>query len=125
MLNVNQKKALKEMLAPGSRTADEVAAAAGLSVSTVYNYLANDEFRAALDQRLDHSISSATVRLTQLSEKAINALEEILDNKDASDTNKRLAAVAALDAMLRVQDLRNLMGRMARIEKEIAEIKGR
>lgn len=118
-MNANKRKVLNLMLSPQASTIPQIADSAGLGERTVYSYLADPEFKRELDARLDQAIAEATINLTRISGKAVRTLEAIMDNQEASDTNRRLAAVSILDATLRMQELKATTDRISRLEAAV------
>jgi hypothetical protein len=120
-LNVNQKKALREYLKPGARTAADVAEAIGLTERTIHEYMQCEEFRRFLHAGLDRSISQANIQLTHLSILAINTLRELLKSDKTSDTNKRLSAQVVLDNLYKIKEVSEFAERLSKLERKIME----
>lgn len=75
-LSRNQAKALQALLT--CSTIAEAAECCGLTERTLYNYLADDTFKAELRRRQDEILSSTTAALTGLSQEAVKALADAL-----------------------------------------------
>ena len=55
-----------------------------------------------------------------LGDKAINAIESVIDHPDQEGaSNKRLAAQAILDQLLKLRELRNIETRISDLEKAL------
>lgn len=118
-LNQNQKRVLAELMNPATRTQDEIAASCGLATRTVAGYLADDEFNAELNRLLDNVISRANAKLVGIVGAAIDTLQDILESEDTDTTNRRLTAIAILDNMLKLQEIKIVTDRLAKLEKAV------
>ena len=113
----NQRRALAALLA--SKTIAEAAAACRLSEKTLYRYLENPDFRQALTQAETGLIDETGRRLLTGQDKALEALEGII--KSGKDTDRRLAAVAWLDLLLKWRQAETLEARVAALEASAYE----
>jgi transcriptional antiterminator len=119
MLNQNQKAAIRAFLSEKPRTVAEVARETGVTERTIYNYLEDPEFQAALNQKQAAITTLAILRLGRLAEKALDGLEKVMDNPDmAGATNLRLAAKDVLKLLATFTD-QEIENRLARLEREI------
>lgn len=117
-LNRNQSKAITALLVHS--TIEQAAEAANLTPRTIHRYLDDAEFRAALSQAEGAAIDLATRRLLRLGDKAIDALESVLDNPAQKGAgNKRLAAQAILDHLLKLRELRSVEQRISELERAV------
>ena len=119
MMNTNQKKVLAELLSPGSRTIPEVAAAVGLGERTVYAYLQDPEFQRELNAGLDRAITQASIQLANLSSRAVKVFEYLLRSEGVSDTNRRLAADAVLNHLVKLITEREFLDRLEALERKV------
>jgi len=115
-MNQNQRKALQALLDPRSRTMAEVATTCGLSERTIYNYLADPEFKGALYKKVSQQIDQAAAGLSAEAGSAVYALRYLVRSKSVSDSNKRQAACAVLDYLLKFNDA-NLEDRISALEE--------
>lgn len=114
----NQRKAIAALLR--YKTIEEAAEAISVNPKTLHRWLDRADFRLALGQAEGASLDRITRRLLVLGDKAINAIEDIIDNPDQPGaSNKRLAAQAILDQLLKLRELRNIEGRLADLEAAI------
>jgi AcrR family transcriptional regulator len=118
-LNVNQKKVLAEFLNPETREISEIADAAGVVERTVYRYLQDMEFKRELNQQLGQLITAANSQLAANAGEAVDVLRELMNKAEVSDTNRRLAAVAVLDYMLKLQELLTITERLEALENKV------
>ena len=117
-LNANQKRAIAALLE--NPTIGEAAAACNLAERTIYRYLDEPQFRAELSRRESLSMDLATRRLLKMSEKALDALEDVLDYPlQKGATNMRLAAVAVINSLLKIRELRTIEQRLSELEKAV------
>lgn len=111
-LTPKQHRAITALLT--ERDIRSAATAAGVGERTLWRWLGNPVFRAFLAATEGEVIDAATRRLLSLQDSAIDALEDVL--KNGNHTNKRQAAQAILDTMLKVRELRNIESRLAALE---------
>jgi hypothetical protein len=114
-LSSRQRRTLAALLT--TRNAQEAAALAQVGERTLARWLAQPEFRNALLVAEGEAIDSAARRLASLADGAIDALAEILET--GKEANKRLAAQAILDNLLKLRELRNLEQRLAGLEAAV------
>jgi len=115
-LTRNQRKAIQALLE--FTTIEEVAEAIGVNPRTVYRWLDDASFRNALSRAEGEMIDRVTRRLLVLGDKAIEAIEDILDNPDQRGAgNKRLASQAILGQLLKLWELRNIEQRVTALEE--------
>jgi len=116
-INTNQRKVLRELLNPQSRTVRSIADAVGLAESTVYNYLSDPGFQQALNESLDRSITHASAKLASLSDLAIDTFQNLLESNNTSGTNRRLTAESVLNFLLKIRSEKELLERIERLER--------
>ena len=115
-LNTNQRKALAALLATTSVTA--AAASCGLAERTLYYYLANETFKAALRARQDAILGSVTASLVGLSGEAVQVLREVLSDPLATHAVKVRAALGWLKHTRDAVILDDLADRVAALEEK-------
>lgn len=120
-LSANQRKALAEFINPETREVSVVAEKVGVTERTIYNYLADPEFKTVLNQQLGQLITAANSQLVANAGEAVEVLRELMARAKVSDTNRRLAAVAMLDYMLKLQELLTITQRLEALEKKVFE----
>ena len=117
-LTRNQTRAIKALMQ--YPTVDQVAAEIGVNPRTIHRWLDNPDFRRELASSEGASLDRVTRRLLMLSDKAINAIEDIIDDpgqKGAS--NKRLASQAILDQVVKLRELRSVEQRISDLEAAV------
>ena len=114
----NQVRAIKALLQ--YPTVDQVAGAIGVNPRTVFRWLHNPDFRLALSQAEGEALDRIGRRLLVMSEQALSAIQDILDDPDKpGNTNKRLAAALILDQTMKLRELRNIESRLLDLEKAV------
>ena len=114
----NQRKAVAELLR--NKTIGEAAEATGVNARTLHRWLDRADFRLALSQAEGAALDRIGRRLLVMSDQALSAIQEILDDPDKTgNTNKRLAAGLILDQCLRLRELRAIETRLLDLEKAV------
>jgi len=117
-LKPNQQRALTAIME--SATLGAAAQAAGLNERTLYRYLQDPVFRAELSRREGLIMDLVTRRLLQMSSKALDALEDVLDapfHRGAG--NMRLAAKTVIDSLLKIREMVTTEQRLADLEAAV------
>ncbi len=103
-------------------TIDQAAERAGVTRKTIYRWLQNQDFKAELNMAEGAAIDKAGRRLIAMADKAISALDDVLDNPSREGAgNKRLAAAAIIDIFMRLRELRNIETRLSELEARVFE----
>jgi phage terminase small subunit len=118
-LTSRQRKAIAALLS--CRTVAQAAQLSGVSERTLYRWLADDTFRAAVLSAEGETINQATRRLLGLQQAAIDTLGGILQDDSAPAGVRVRAAESVLDLLLRLRDLRDVEDRLARLEQQLHE----
>src|SRR5262245_36736735 len=103
-------------LATGA-TVEGAAAAAGVSVGTVYRRLRLPEFRALVQARREQLLGQAAGKLAGGGGKAADVLVGLLDS--GNEKVKLNAARAVLEFMTRLAELIDVLGRMGKAEEQL------
>jgi hypothetical protein len=98
------------------RNVAEAATATGTPARTIYRWLREEGFRAALVVAEGAAIDAATRRLVTLSGKAIDVFDGLLDASSPPTVRLR-AAAGVLEYLLRLRELRDLEARLTRLEE--------
>lgn len=118
-LTLRQRKTITALLA--ARNVPEAAQAANVGERSVYRWLADPAFRAALLAAEGAAVDTATRRLVGLSDGAIDTLAEVMTAHDTAPAVRLRAAQAVLDTLLKMRDLRNVEERLTRLEAILRE----
>lgn len=112
-LTGNQQKALTEILSSG--TMEEAARRAGISKSTLYEWLKQEPFRLRLEEARQAVFNEGLAVLKGATEKAARKLIALLDSKD--ETTLRLTAREILILALKLKETQDLETRIGNIEE--------
>ena len=100
-------------------TYSRAAEVAGVSRATTGRRMADSSFRAQVDRlRRDH-VRRVEVRLADLSGRALDALDDLLSDRDAP-AQRLGAAKAVLDGVLRFREAADVEDRLAALEARAA-----
>ncbi len=94
-LNANQRKAISALLQYS--TAREAAQAIGVGESTMYHYLADENFRAELEAHQRRIVEATMSRLVGLSSLALQTMQELLEDEATPPATKARVAIAMLE----------------------------
>lgn len=100
-----------------SKTQRAAAATVGIAERTLARWLIDANFQLALVQAEGELIAGATRRLLGLQDAAIDALDAIFKDKEASHHVKLRAAALAIDALLRLRELASIEKRLSELER--------
>ena len=114
-LSTNQARAIQALLA--CATIEKAAEQAGLSGRTVYRYLNDPTFKAALRARQDQAIAAAVAALAGLAGDAIETLRGVLGDAEASRGVQTRAALGVLDHVKRLIEFADLEERVSALER--------
>jgi flagellar motility protein MotE (MotC chaperone) len=116
-ITTRQRRAIAALLS--TRNVGEAAAAAHVGDRTLYRWLAETGFKAALVQAEGDAIDQATRRLIGLQDAAIDTLTGVLEDQKATAGVRLRAAQNVLDYLLKLRDLRNVEERLAALERSV------
>ena len=113
-----QNKAIDSLLQ--SKTVGAAAESVGVSRGTLYRWLRRPDFQEVLRQKEGQVLDRAARRLILLANKAIDALESVMDDPvQKGSSQRRYAATAILDNVLKIWELRNVEQRITDLEARI------
>lgn len=117
-LKPNQIEAITALLE--NETVKEAAALAGVCRTTVYRWLRDPDFQQALRAGEGAILDKVSRRLILLADKAVTALESVIDEPmQEGASQKRFASQAILDNVLKLWELRNVESRLSELEKRV------
>lgn len=116
-LSSGQQRAIVALLS--ERTVAEAAEQARVGERTIWRWLADPAFKAALVTAEGEMIDVATRRLLALQAGAIEMVERIMLDEAAGAHVRLRAAQALIDYLLKLRELRNIEARLARLEAEL------
>jgi len=120
-LSAPQKRFLAALME--SKTTSEAIRRANVAARSAYRWLNEDEtFKAALAEAENQVLDAAMRRLLSMQGQAIEALEAILTDSTARQTDKLRAVEMALVHILRLREAATLEGRLSELERKFAEV---
>lgn len=118
-LNSRQHRAITALLT--TRNISEAATVAQVGERTLYRWLSEPAFRAALSAAEGAAIDAATRSLLALQAGAIDTIEALMNDSEQPGAVRLRAAQSVLDYLLQLRDLRNMENRLAALEAAYAE----
>lgn len=117
-LRPEQQTAIRALL---TGTVKDAAQAAGRTRTTIYRWLREPEFKAALAEAEGEALAALSRALVCLGDKAAKVLEDVFDNPKETGSVKVRAASVALSQILRIRELYLLEKRVAEIETKLGD----
>ncbi|MDL2294077.1 helix-turn-helix domain containing protein [Ruminococcaceae bacterium OttesenSCG-928-D13] len=122
MGTVNKKKAAALQAVLESVTLKDAAVKAGISRTTLYRYMHDDEeFKAALADEMGGMLSTAKDALQKAMLPATGALYRMVAGEDTPDANKISACRAVLDYALKLTETEDVIKRLEHLEQSAGE----
>jgi len=119
-LDSRKTRALSAML--GSRSVEEAANLAGVSTTTIFRWLREDEqFQAEYRKSSSHLMEVALRRLKQICGVAIETLASIMADGEATASSRVTAARTTLELTLKIDEHRDLVDRIERLETRLGK----
>lgn len=116
-LTTKQRRLIAALLSESKNL--DAAKKAGVSEATIYRWLEDPTFQAALRAAEGQAIDVATRQLVTLQDSAIETVKTIMtDTKTPAGVRLR-AARTIIDSLLRLRELRNMEERLAQLENII------
>lgn len=116
-LQPKQARAIGALLVtPNMETA---ARETGVSVRTLRRWMDDPAFAAALKRASSQALNMAIHRLNFMADKALSALEQVLDDPQTPAYARSRAAADILGAVVRLRSLQNEETRLAEIEERL------
>jgi hypothetical protein len=116
VITVKQQKAITALLS--ERTGRDAAKRAGVSEKTLYTWLADPDFRAALRSAERDVLDDVTRRLTAGQRLALDTLEKLIQSARHEST-KLNACVQWLNLFMKYRDLHDIDERLTALEAAI------
>lgn len=113
-LSAKQQRAIVALLS--TKSVAEAAEAAKVGERTLWRWLGEPVFRMHLAGAEADMLDAATRRLLQLQDGAIETVQAIMQDAEASAGVRLRAAQAVLDYLLKLRELRNIEQRLAALE---------
>ena len=116
VITVKQQKAIAALLS--ERTTRDAAKAAGVSEKTLYQWLNEPAFRAALREAEKSILDDVTRRLSAGASLALDTLKKLVQSARHESTKLR-ASVAWLELSLKYRDMHDIEERLTALEAAI------
>ena len=120
VITVKQQKAITALLS--ERTGRDAAKKAGVSEKTLYTWLADPDFRAALRSAEGDILDTVTRRLGVGQTLALDTLEKLIQAARHEST-KLTACVSWLNMFVKFRDMKNIDERLTALEAAINDKK--
>lgn len=121
-LTASQKRAIRALMV--SRTNGEAAKQAKVSETTLYRWLSDPVFKAALHEAEARAAGDTTRRLSIGSQLALDVLIAIMESEEAGDSMRLQAARVWLDNYHKARDDGDMERRLTALEAFITQEKG-
>lgn len=118
-LSTRQQRTIAALLV--AKDVRAAAKQAKVSERTLYTWLNENAFRAALYEAEGHLIDSATRRLLHHQEVALTVILSIMADKSNQSGVRLRAAQTVLEQLLKLRELRNIEQRLTALEENIAQ----
>lgn len=115
-LTPKQLAAIAALLSPQYRSIEAVAVAVGIGERTLFRWLDDPQFAAALERAQRETIGAAVRQLTALAGYGVTTIAKIMADTDAPAGVRLRAAIAVLDAMLKLREHADFEERLVRLE---------
>lgn len=116
-LTGRQLKAIPILI--GCDTVEDAARKTGVAKGTLYGWMKEEEFNLAVSTARKKLLDKAMNKLTNVTMKAVNTLEKLLDAK--SEAVRRAAANDILAHALKHRELSEIEDRLESVEKIVLE----
>jgi len=119
-LSSSQCRAISALLS--SRTVGDAASQAEVGVRSLHRWLKEDpHFQTALAEAESQAISAASRMLVSLADRAVDVIEETMEDLMAGPAVRLRAAQSTLDYLLRLREVMSLEARVASLERRLAQ----
>lgn len=113
-LTPKQRKTIGSLLETGNVA--QAAQTAGISRDTIYRWMREDDFKAALKNATQETMESLSRSLVTLGTKAAQVLENALDDEELTPAVRLRAVDIAFNRLLQLRELVELEARVSRLE---------
>lgn len=110
-----KEKALSALLV--SRTRSEAAQAAGVSESTLRQYMKDPEFLERYKQAFGEMVADATRQAQQTLSPALSVLKEIMEDRDEQASSRITAARSVLEYSLKLCEQTDILEQLRELER--------
>ncbi len=114
-LTTQQNKAIEALLL--TNTIVRAAKRANVSEASIYHWMKQESFQTALREARRDILAHTTTRLQQMSVRALDTLENVMEDEKASSASRVSASRLSLEMMYRGCALDDIVERLKTVEK--------
>ncbi len=115
-LTTKQNKTIEALLL--TNTIDRAAKRANVSEASIYRWMKQKSFQTALRAARRDILAHTTTRLQQMSVRALDTLENVMDDQKASSASRVSASRLAMDMMYRGAAIDDIIERLKTLEAQ-------
>lgn len=123
--NFDRKKELALGALLTESTLGAAAKVAGISESTLWRWLKEQEFAEAYRELKREAVGQAVTRLQQISCQAVETLKDIMLDKKSPASVRVSAAKSVLEMAIKAVEIEDISRRLEELEKAVEEGKGK
>ena len=113
-LTTKQNKTIEALLL--TNTIDRAAKRANVSEASIYRWMKQESFQTALRKARRDILAHTTTRLQQMSVRALDTLENVMDDQKASSASRVSASRLAMEMMYRGAAIDDIIERLKTVE---------
>jgi alpha-D-ribose 1-methylphosphonate 5-triphosphate synthase subunit PhnG len=113
-LTTKQNKTIEALLL--TNTIDRAAKRANVSEASIYRWMKQESFQTALRAARRDILAHTTTRLQQMSVRALDTLENVMDDQKASSASRVSASRLAMEMMYRGAAIDDIIERLKTVE---------
>ncbi len=113
-LTTLQNKTIEALLL--TNTIDRAAKRANVSEASIYRWMKQESFQTALRKARRDILAHTTTRLQQMSVRALDTLENVMDDQKASSASRVSASRLAMEMMYRGAAIDDIIERLKTVE---------
>lgn len=117
-LSRKQEQAIAALLL--QPTIGDAAKSIGVGEVTLWRWLKREDFQSAYMQAKKEAVAQAVARLQQITSKAVDTLQAIMEDVEAPASSRVTAARVVLETSLKAIELEDLAARVEQLEKAAA-----
>ncbi|MBP1934892.1 helix-turn-helix transcriptional regulator [Ammoniphilus resinae] len=102
-------------------TIKQAADASGVGETTIYRWLRDEDFKQSYKEVRHKALGNTIARLQQVSQQAVNTLQEVMMDDTATPNSRVSAAKAVLEMAFKAYELEDLAQRVEELEKHLEE----
>lgn len=116
-LNGKQEKALIALLTES--TIKQAANKSGVGEATLYRWLNEEDFSQAYKEARSQALTQTISRIQQSTNTAVNTLNDIMTDTEASASSRVTAAKTILEMAFKAHEIENVVSKIEEMEKAL------